>query len=586
MSAIVGYFVLLPNDYRYFFGAAFTSLLSLSNFWFMDQIDYFNPQAALDPLVHTWSLGVEEQFYLFAPLLLGAAWMWFRRFIVVLLVVLVAASVWLMLALSPTAPMFTFYMLPTRAWELLAGILVAIAITKPWWAACRASHGALAMAGLLILLGGMAFTPSGVPWPGVWTIVPVTGTVLVLMFGQGASLANMVLSVAPMRVLGLISYSAYLWHQPVLSFLEYTQNMPTSLIGRLAVIVLVFIFAALSWRVIEQPFRKGPLTGGWGKGVMIGGAVAIVVMSVGGHVTKGFPSRVPQEISTFLSTAQTTGPFNKPCLTLRGDVETTDVGDGCVIGAEGEPTVALWGDSHAAAIADAMSDEMSARGRTMQTFMLSSCLPIPGLINHSQRRQAQCPAFNARVEEHILTSDSIEYVVLFATWDSYVLRRGYPDMFGYVEDDDFYAYPEGGDPNMPNDERLLRVQAAFARLVDSLTDAGKTVVLVQSAPRPNVDIPRYFARYAWTGTDVPDDSGYPISYVEDQMFESRRIFEALEGGTVAGSLVIVDPTETFCDATQCYVIKDGAVLFSDGNHPSMEGAKLMAPLVAEAIAPL
>ena len=586
VSALLGYFILLPQDYRYFFGAAFTSLLSVSNFWFMDQIDYFNPQAALDPLVHTWSLGVEEQFYLFAPILLGVTWFRFRRLLVFLVAFLMLASFGLTLALSSSAPMFTFYMLPTRAWELFAGILVAIAFGKPWWVVCKKWHGQLSMLGLLVLLIGIVFKPSGVAWPGFWTIIPVIGTLLVLLFGQANSIARTVLSLAAMRALGVISYSAYLWHQPILSFLEYQHNMPASLIGRLAVVFLVFGVAALSWRFIEQPFRTGRLTRVWGWGVMFVMAVMIVAMSISGHVTKGFPSRIPQEIRTFLDTVQTTGAYNKRCILSRRDVETTDFGDSCIIGSANPPSVALWGDSHAAAIADAMSDELQYQGRSAKTFMLSSCLPIPELINHSQNRQSQCPAFNARVQSYILANDSIKYVVLFATWDSYILRRGYPDMLGFVPDDDFYAYPEDGDPNMHNVDRLISIQSAFQDLVSSLMAAGKTVILVHSLPRPNIDIPRFFARQAWMGGAIPENSGYPITYAKNQFAESRQILVAFDGESVTGSFITVDPVETFCDEMQCFVIKDGSVLFLDGNHPSLEGAKLLAPLIAAQIKPL
>ena len=586
VSALIGYFILLPHDYRYFFGSAFTSLLSLSNFWFMDQIDYFNPQAALDPLVHTWSLGVEEQFYLIVPILLGVIWFRFRRFLVFFLAFLMLASLGWMLALSSSSPMFTFYMLPTRAWELFAGILVAIAIGKPWWVVCKKWHGQLSMLGLLVLLFGILFTPSGVAWPGFWTIIPVAGTLLVLLFGQSNSVARTVLSLAAMRALGVISYSAYLWHQPIFSFLEYQQKMPASFSGRLAVVLLVFGVAALSWRLIEQPFRTGKLTQAWGWGVMIVMAAMIVAMSIGGHVTKGFPSRMPQELSNFLDLVQTTGPYNKRCILSRRDVETTDVGDSCIIGSANPPSVALWGDSHAASIADAMADEMQNQGRSVQTFMLSSCLPIPKLLNHSQSRQAQCPAFNARVQSYILANDDIKYVILFATWDSYILRRGHPDMLGFVQYDDFYAYPESGDPSMPNVDRLISIQSAFEELVSSLKVAGKTVILVHSLPRPNIDIPRFFARQAWMGDAIPENSGYPIAYAKNQFAESRQILVAFGDESVTGSLITIDPVDTFCDEMQCFVIKDGSVLFLDGNHPSLEGSKLLAPLIAAQIKPL
>ena len=273
----------------------------------------------------------------------------------------------------------------------------------------------------------------------------------------------------------------------------------------------------------------------------------IVAISIGGHVTKGFPSRIPQEISAFLDIVQTTGPYYNRCILSRREVETTDVGDSCIIGSANPPSVALWGDSHAASIADAMSDEMQNQGRSIQTFMLSSCLPIPKLLNHSQSRQAQCPAFNARVQSYILANDSIEYVVLFATWDNYILHRGHPDMLGFVPDDDFYAYPEGGDPSMPNVDRLISIKSAFEELVSSLMAAGKTVILVHSLPRPDIDIPRFFARQAWTGSAIPENSGYPIAYAKNQFAESRQILGVLGDKGVTGSFITVDPANTFCD---------------------------------------
>jgi hypothetical protein len=233
-----------------------------------------------------------------------------------------------------------------------------------------------------------------------------------------------------------------------------------------------------------------------------------------------------------------------------------------------------------------MADEMQNQGRSVQTFMLSSCLPIPKLLNHSQSRQAQCPAFNARVQSYILANDYIKYVILFATWDSYILRRGHPDMLGFVQYDDFYAYPESGDPSMPNVDRLISIQSAFEELVSSLKVAGKTVILVHSLPRPNIDIPRFFARQAWMGDAIPENSGYPIAYAKNQFAESRQILVAFGDESVTGSLITIDPVDTFCDEMQCFVIKDGSVLFLDGNHPSLEGAKLLAPLIAAQIKPL
>lgn len=586
-TAAVGYFVLLPNDYRYFYGAAFTSLLSLSNFWFMEQIDYFNPQAALDPLVHTWSLGVEEQFYLFVPLMLSAAWLWFRRFLTLFIALVTIASVMLVLILTETNPMFSFYMLPTRAWELLTGILVAIGIGKPWWTACQGRHAQLALVGLFMLLGGLVFTPPAVAWPGHWTFLPVSGTALILLFGQASSTTRQFLSLPPMRFVGIISYSAYLWHQPILSFLAYSERAPISLAEKATVILLVFALAALSWRFVEQPFRRGFAARRLGKGLLTGSALVIVALSLGGHFTKGYPFRAPPNINEFLINAQMTGPYNKPCLLSRADVAEMDLNKSCILGADVPPTVALWGDSHSAAIFDSMGEVMAAKGRSLQAFMLASCLPVPQLINHGQTRADQCPAFNASVLEHILAHNSIEYVILFATWDNYILNGSFPNMLGYSAADGFYSYPEHASENMPEQDRLAGLQKATSQLIRTLTEAGKTVVFVQSLPRPNVDVPRNFARIAWAGGDIPKNSGYDIRHFMKQSEEGRRLIAAVERETDGDkdALVIVDPSKTLCDDEQCYVIKDGSVLFLDGNHPSLDGASLLAPQIAAAIKP-
>lgn len=582
-TCAVGAFILLPYDYRYLFGAATAAMLSLSNFWFLDRIDYFNPQAAQDPLIHTWSLGVEEQFYLFIPLLFWGLWRWFRPRLGVLVAILSAASLLFCLRLVQTAPEAAFYLLPTRAWELLAGVLVAMTRSQACQRIAGPGQAALSLLGLVLLGAGVAALPAGAPWPGLWTLVPVAGTALVLTFGAVPSPARWLLTLPPMRFLGLVSYSAYLWHQPILSFLGYTGRAPQTAGGQALALLGTLALAALSWRFIEQPFRRRQIPARASRALLAGSVAAILALGIGAHVTRGYPGRLPPRVAAVLDLATALPPNYKRCLRGRSDVEGMDLSASCVLGAEVAPDIALWGDSHAAAIADALANAIAPQGRALQAFLLASCQPVPGLINATQHMAERCPEFNAKVRDHLIERDEIRTVVLFATWDNYVLHGDFPDMSGVTGEDTFFSYPVGGTPGMDDRARLEAIGRALRDLVARLHAAGKRVVLVQSLPRPQTDVPRLLALRLWDGEPLPPSLGYDLAHFRAQTDVGRALFARVAAELPDGALTLVEPMPAFCDSRQCSVVREGEVLFFDGNHPSAAGAARLVPLILAAI---
>ncbi len=583
VTVVCGWFLMLPRDYRYFLGGAFTAVLSLSNIWFAERIGYFTPEAAQDPLVHTWTLGVEEQFYLFVPLIIVASWRYIRSHLFHVLVGLTVASFALALYLSQTAPQWSYYLLPTRAWELFAGVLIAMKERELRSLVSQKAAGVIANLSLLSLVVGILAIPNGVDWPGVYTLLPVGCTALLLAFGNVPSAAKLVLSLPPMRAVGLVSYSAYLVHQPILGFLAYTDSSPVSLAGKYLILIATFIFAYVSWRFIETPFRQQKLPKLVGRGLLIGAGLSIFLVALIGNITKGYPSRMPAEVSEVLAVQTTFGPNNKRCLLTRKQVPDMNLQDACVLGTGEKASVAIWGDSHGAAMLDALAGDLAKQGLTSKAYLLSSCLPIPGLLNHGQKRTEQCASFNDQVLVDILGDDSIHTVVLVATWDNYFLSKAWPNMLGWRGEDGFYSYPVDGSATMPEDARQQAVFDAAESLVETLVENGKSVVIVQSAPRPNVIIPRHFARGVKSGRDVPQRYVYDRRYFEEQTEFSHQVFETIAGAFGQHQVALAHPEDVMCDVDGCAVTIDHRLLFSDGNHLSVVGAKLVSPIVAAAV---
>ncbi len=575
---------MLPTDYRYFLGGAASALLSLSNVWFAARIDYFTPQAANDPLIHTWTLGVEEQFYALVPLLIVAVWRFREQALFSVLLALTLSSFALALWLNQAFPQLSFYLLPSRAWELLVGVLIALKEKDLRSGIGSRDHQLISNISLVVLVAGLVAIPKDAAWPGAYSLIPVLATATLLAFGIGQSVAGSLLSLAPVRSVGLVSYSAYLIHQPILGFLAYAEMPPLSFGAKTLVLAATFILAYVSWRFVETPFRHRQIPRVLGRGLLTASALSIVAIAIGGHISSGYPERVPQEISAILAVENTFGPNNKRCLRSRDDIPSMNLDESCVLGPDVPQSVALWGDSHGAAMLDALAGDLAAEGLSTKAYLLSSCLPIPGLLNAGQKRTEQCAAFNSQVLEAILVNRELKVVVLVATWDNYFLSEDTPDMFGRRGDDGFFSYPiDAASANIPEGIRREGVRDAVHKLLETLVLAEKKVVVVQSNPRPGIAIPRYAARQVWNGQSFPSDLAYDRSIFESQSDFSRGTFMDVLRTLNTDDLISVEPEDVLCDPTQCYAIKNGDILFSDDNHLSVAGAHLVSPIIAEAV---
>lgn len=288
--------LLLPHDFKSFSESLFATSVFASNIFFWSERGYFSEAAELKPLIHTWSLAVEEQFYLFFPLALALTKnsKTLRSY---LLAVALSASFFLSVWVTSVHQDSAFFLLPTRLWELLVGSLVAIHLFNAKGVrkiSHKRSSDFFGILGLLLILASIFSFDSSTPFPGYAALAPVTGTALVTIFANDTNLVGRFLGARIFVAIGLVSYSAYLWHQPIFALsrhggIELTTAMSASLIA------LTFVASYFSWRYVEQPFRRRRFSQMTVFRSALLGLAFIAAVGVSGYKSEGFPNRFPQE---------------------------------------------------------------------------------------------------------------------------------------------------------------------------------------------------------------------------------------------------------------------------------------------------
>ena len=293
--------LILPLGLEQYAQSFLSVIFFASNIFFWKQTDYFGQTSDQIPLLHTWSLGVEEQYYIFFPLIIMALWRFgYKRVfatIAGLSVLSLAASQWG----SIEKPAANFYLMPTRAWELLIGSLIAFAGEKPAICVSNKKKNILSMLGLALVLGSLIFYNEATPFPSLYALLPTVGAGLILAFSRKGTLSHKMLSTQPLVWVGLISYSTYLWHQPLFVFARMYSISEINELGYSALIIASLVCGWLSWRFVESPFRYN---GYWTRNRIFAstGAASIFAACIGVLLLSGngYPERFPESTRRLL----------------------------------------------------------------------------------------------------------------------------------------------------------------------------------------------------------------------------------------------------------------------------------------------
>ena len=545
-----------PPDYKALARSATNAVQFLANSYFADQLGYFDLGAAYKPLLHTWSLAVEAQFYLFLPFVLIGLWKLPPRWRVPLLALLGAASFAGALHWGVVDRTHVFYSFTARAWEFLVGCLAACV---PPVLGQRLGHARRPLLGLawIALAATCLLLPQGIAWPGAWTLVPTLLTAAVIVLGTGHAHGRLV-QLPPVQHAGTISYSLYLWHWPLLVAWRLTLvDTPVEGWAVLPLLAATWACGWLSWRFAEQPLRT---RAGWGVPARLFrfyGCVVLLAMvfAVWMSKTDGLPERLPAYAhGAVLASLNEAHPTR--CRRLPG-VPANDP-DACDVGRSppDAPTFAVWGDSHALQYLDALREAADRSGAAGQLFHFPGCEPAaePGGFGG-----AACDAHNAQVLGAIDGTPSIRTVLV-------VLRQN--------------------DPH--------RVDRAW-RAVDALVARGLRVVVLGPTPEAHRAVAQeWLALELLHRRPVPEMSiGRGESLVDARTtrpvdpYDVRlarwqaqaRAAQARHGDRIQP----IDLTPLFCDDTRCWLVRGGVGMLRDTDHLTTAAARRVLALAMPSV---
>lgn len=542
---LIGWFLYLPDDFQRMAGSAIAQTAMLSNVFFyrqtLDGNGYFGPAADTMPLLHTWSLSVEEQFYLFFPVLMiivTAKGRVLLRIVVVVGLLSFVRSLWYFVPeyffnpFSNAPTQGAFFLLGSRAWEFLFGTLLALMRGK--LTPGKGARELLGWLGLAMVGCATLRYDDSTPFPGVAAIPPCLGAGLIICSNDGElSMVGRLLSLKPIVFIGLISYSLYLWHWPLLVFDEYPAIVKPGPWQRAAVLAVSFIVATLSWRYVETPFRKRKVFPGRRFLFAFAGCTLAMFLALGVWVysTGGMPGRLSPAAYRYA------GFCNHFAFRVKVTAEEVRRGQVAELGFTNSPDfdLVLWGDSHAMAVAPVINDLCRKYSLHGALTVDHGTAPVAFAIDRAGQDLAHAVL-------DLITRRHIRIVIMAARWDLYLTRPQFKQSL------------------------MFTVQTALR--------SGARVYVLKDVPYPGFDAPRFVAIYAMHGMDL-SRLGTSVSAYSGLTKPMDDIFNQLSkmGATV------LDPTTYFMNADGLYgVVKDDQVLYWDKDHLTVEGAAMLAPM--------
>ncbi|MEE9343350.1 MAG: acyltransferase family protein, partial [Gammaproteobacteria bacterium] len=555
----VGYFLLLPDEYITLSESTASALGFVPNIYFFATAStYFGLDIVTAPLLHTWSLGIEEQFYLFFPVIVFLLYKYKKqRWVIPVIALLFAVSITANVLFAGVYTKLTFYMLPTRAWELLAGVLLSLGVLPE----VRNKLGAnlISIAGLVLILGVMFTLDETAVFPGVNAIYPVLGAVLIIYANSHReTVVSRLLSNQLLVWIGLISYSLYLWHWPVTVYTKLIWDSPLS---QVFVVCVSIILAAISYRYIESRYRKRERKVAISRTLKELGAAFIMISmaAVAIYFNDGLMDRVPDEVNRIAYQKNYGGHINR----CEPFIEGSDRASLCQLGnLDTPPAFVVWGDSHAIAISPALDEAARELGVSGYTMTSGGCRALLGVYRKSKDR---CLVFNNQVMRFIKANPSIKVVFLVGYWRLPLLGESY-------DNSNFLIIDEQTQFSSPAENRRVFKRGLHRTLV-ALTDYQ--AVVVEDVPEIGSQfgkaLANHLARETWFGRNT---FAHRVFHDEADAY-SEAFLEITDNLPEGSDYIKIKPH--LCNGLECKLIIDGELVYADGDHLSGVGAQLLKP---------
>ena len=564
-TGLLGYGLLLPDELERLGEHIRYSAAFLENFKLAEEAGYFDTRSDLKPLLHLWSLGVEEQFYLAYPVLVWLGWRLRVPRLAIIGVLGVSSFVAAQIAVGddPTA---AFFLPQYRFWELMVGCALAQLMRSPKASASlrRVPAVALSTVGMsLIVVAAAVFDPQS-DFPGWPALPPVIGAAMVIAAGADAAPNRVVLGHRVAVGIGLISYPLYLWHWPLLTLLRIAEGDDVSAASRLAV---VGISVALAWATYRGPERVVRRVRHWGVTAALCVLLAsIVAPAQHAQDSEGMPDRTADLLQMERQERQP--------LRMRACVKNHPfvARHFCLRSAKGVADVALVGDSHAHHLYPGLAPAFESGAHTLVLLGRPGCLPFFDVTKRNAKgRDFGCEKVMKPVLEHVLSAREIRTVILSFRGAAAVTGTGY----GEAEADKHTRLESRGLPRGSSNAEVFAF--ALRATLSRLQAAGKRVILAVDVPELGFDPKACLAiRTPWMTRAVrKPDCAVPRADVEARNAAHWRIVRSV--ASEFGQVELFDPTPLFCDAQRCVGTLDGRALYRDENgHLSVAGSQRVA----------
>lgn len=538
---------LLPSDMQNFSQSLIAVSLFASNIFFWRESGYFDAAAELSPLLHTWSLAVEEQYYVLFPLFLMMFWKLGRRWILMALALVFIVSIGVAQWASYSEPNAGFYLLPTRGWELLMGAFAAFYLSKADPEAFGKGWSEFAgWSGVALILFAVFAYNKATPFPGFYALVPTLGTVLVILFATQKTTVGKFVGNKAFVAVGLISYSAYLWHQPLFAFARQRSLLEPSEAIFLLLAALSLLMAYFSWRFIESPFRKKAVVNR--RQVFLFafvGTFSLIALGLFGHMTEG--KLVHRKDSSFMvdldDRVKVNHGLSEAC---EGDYNTLP---NC--STSENPEVLLWGDSYAMHLVQGLVASKPDVGLIQKT--VSTCGPFLGIapINAEYVRSwsEKCIAINDKVYEYLKGTSGIKYVVLSSPFVQFV-------------SDDAMVLTRDGKVAKGKD----LAAESMKQTVRKIKDLGKVPVIFSPTPQNGQDVGGCLKKAAF----FRDESRVCDFSYSESLARQSNVWNFLK--EMDGHVSVVNLADYLCRDNTCRASVDGVFIYRDVGHLSREGS--------------
>ncbi len=554
-SSLAAYALFLPEELMAFGKSLIATTLFSSNFLFWSEAGYFDISANLKPLLHTWSLAIEEQFYIFFPLIMMACYRFARSKLKLIIAVLFLLSFGANITfIALDTPESAFYMLPARAWELLTGSLLALNCI-PSIKNKHITHF-FSWGGMALIITGCAISIDEKYFPGFYALLPTLGTALIIYTGQHTNEtgANSFLSRKGFTFMGKISYSLYLWHWPVFIFGQYYFLDDLSITMKLILITACVALSYLSWLYIEQPFRRKKIIPI--RTALFQRAALCILVFIGCGMfllqTHGAAYKYDPETLQILDVTMGDSYPSAKNHPLPNTSRTFGATDD-----HSQASIVIWGDSHAQAIAPALALLAEQNGTTGLLLTQNGCL-MPSSFYPELQREKQCTALTDKTLAYLNKADHIKTVILVQRWADRL--RGW-----YGKDES----------KTEKRRKILDLrEISLLSIINQLEQAGKKVLILAQIPEVEHDsqnIPSVVVRTELYNLDT-DLRPKLATYFQHQKY----IFPIFENLTTQTGVQIIWPHKALCDETRCKIRDGNRLYYYDDDHLSKFGAEQLA----------